>query len=106
MSDSSSQPLAAAARKPPPGLSPPDRLSSYNGVPLTAVLGLLAGLAFIFWSIRIYAKTTITRSIGWDDRELAQLYRKARRDADTCFLVVCTSGIVSFGMLSNIEIAL
>lgn len=106
MSDSSSNPLAAAAGNPPPGLSPQDRLSSYNGVPLTAALGVLAGLAFIFWSIRIYAKTIITRRIGWDDRKLARLRGKARRDADTCSLVVCTLGMVSFGRLSDIEIAL
>ncbi|KAI4117400.1 MAG: hypothetical protein LQ345_002364 [Seirophora villosa] len=78
MSDSSSNPLAAAAGNPPPGLSPQDRLSSYNGVPLTAALGVLAGLAFIFWSIRIYAKTIITRRIGWDDRSILSLSFKIK----------------------------
>lgn len=71
MSDSSSHPalnpLAMAAGKSPPNLSPQDRLSSYNGVPLTAVLGLLASLAFTFWCIRIYAKIFLARKVGWDD---------------------------------------
>ncbi len=110
MSDSRSHPLAVAAGKAPPGLSPQDRLSSYNGVPLTAVLGVLAGLAFIFWTIRVYAKTIITRRVGWDDRKLTQLHRKAPQatqvDANTCSVVVCTLGMVSFGGLSDIEIAL
>ena len=63
-------PLAAAAGKPPPGLPSQDRLSSYDGVALTAVLGVLAGVALIFCSIRIYAKFFIVRRAGWDDRKI------------------------------------
>ena len=74
MSGSSSKsalnPLAAAAGKVPPGISAHDRLSSYNGVPMTAVLGVLATIALTFYFIRVYTKVFIIRRAGWDDRKL------------------------------------
>ena len=69
-SHSNFNPLAAAAGRAPPGLSPQDRLSLYNGIPLTAVLGVLASVAAMMWSIRIYAKIGIIPRLGWDDRKL------------------------------------
>lgn len=60
-------PLAAAAGKSPPGLSRQERFSSYDGTAMTAVLGVFVGIAFILWSIRVYAKIFIIRRAGWDD---------------------------------------
>ena len=66
-SHSNFNPLAAAAGKAPPGLSPQARASSYNGVAMTAVLSILTSVAFTFFIIRIYAKSFIIRRLGWDD---------------------------------------
>ena len=60
-------PLAAAAGKAPPGLSPQARVSSYNGVAMTAVMSVLTSIAFTFFIIRIYAKSFVIRRLGWDD---------------------------------------
>lgn len=76
-SKSSINPLAAAAGKIPPGLSPQDRFSSYNGVPMTAVLGVFAGIALILYFIRVYTKVIIVRRVGWDDCKLAHHNRRA-----------------------------
>ena len=75
-SESSLNPLARSAVKVPPGLSPHDRFSSYNGIPMTAVLGVFAVMALIVFLIRIYTKFVILRRPGWDDRKLetARLY--------------------------------
>ena len=78
-SESSLNPLAAAAGKSPPGLSLQDRVSSYDGVPMTAALGVFAGVALIFCSVRIYAKFIIIRRAGWDDRKLAHQSRRAQQ---------------------------
>lgn len=66
-------PLAIAAGKVPPGLSPQDRDSVYHGVPMTAVLGVFACFALAFWATRIYAKIVIVRRFGWDDCMLYSL---------------------------------
>lgn len=65
-------PLAVAAGKVPPGLSPEERNSSYNGIAMTAVLGVFASIALIFYVIRIYTKVTVVRRVSWDDRKLAR----------------------------------
>jgi hypothetical protein len=68
MSEESYNPLAVAAGKLPPGLTPGERDSVYHGVPMTAVLGVFACLALAFYLTRIYAKLVIVRRLGWDDR--------------------------------------
>ncbi|CRG83417.1 hypothetical protein PISL3812_00768 [Talaromyces islandicus] len=60
-------PLAVAAGKVPPGLSPEDRNSVYHGVPMTVVLSVFACFALAFYMTRIYAKIVIVRRLGWDD---------------------------------------
>ena len=62
-------PLAAAAGKVPPGLSPDERYSSYNGIPMTAVLSVFAAIAITLYCIRIYTKVALIRRVGWDDRK-------------------------------------
>ncbi|KAJ8063298.1 hypothetical protein OCU04_008528 [Sclerotinia nivalis] len=74
-------PLTVSAGKVPPGLSAHDRYSSYHGVPMTVVLSVFAGIAVIFYCIRLHTKIIIVRKVGWDD-------------------LVCTLGM--FGMLVDL----
>ena len=60
-------PFAAAAGKVPPGLSPAERYSTYNGVPMTAVLAVIASFAVMFYCVRIHVKWVIIKRMGWDD---------------------------------------
>jgi hypothetical protein len=85
-STSSFNPLAISAGKVPPGLSPQERDSFYNGVPMTAVLGIFAGIGFTCYCIRMYTKVAIVRRVGWDDCELARLQSSFAK-TNNCFIV-------------------
>jgi hypothetical protein len=77
MSGSGYNPDAIAAGKLPPGLSNHDRYSSFNGVPMTAVLGIFAFIATVSYCTRIYAKVFLVRRIGWDDCKLSTLVARS-----------------------------
>jgi hypothetical protein len=55
----------------PPGLTAVERNSSYNGLPMTVVLALIVSIATIFFSMRIYVRSTLIKRLGWDDGKLA-----------------------------------
>ncbi|KAF2016802.1 hypothetical protein BU24DRAFT_490102 [Aaosphaeria arxii CBS 175.79] len=65
--NSSFSPYAIAAGKLPPNISHHDRYSSYNGVPMTAVLAVIAAFAIIFYGIRLHVRFNIMKKLGWDD---------------------------------------
>jgi hypothetical protein len=67
MSTITYNPLAVAAGKVPPGLTPAERDSVYHGVPMTAVLGFFLSIAFTFYCTRVYAKIFIVRKLAWND---------------------------------------
>ncbi|KAI9699563.1 MAG: hypothetical protein M1820_007061 [Bogoriella megaspora] len=64
---SSYNPYAKAAGKAPPGLTQQELTSSYNGLPMLIILVLIASVAVLFYTIRIYTKIRVVRRLGWDD---------------------------------------
>lgn len=58
------------AGKVPPGLTEAERNSSYNGLPMAVVLVVIVSIATVFFSLRIYVRSTLIKRLRWDDGKL------------------------------------
>lgn len=88
---------------PPPGVTPnfTNPLSNQNKIIDVNIAGLV--FVLVFFAMRIYTRTFITRSLGWDDckfRPLAQCAQPSDQTLDTCIIA-----FVRFHMLIECFVA-